>query len=60
MSKKKKKSNKKKRYVLSPKGCAYFALHKAGFIAGDMYDERVDVFFDEFSRLMKESGYVKE
>jgi len=61
MTKKKKKKEKEpwERYVLSPKGCAVCAMLDAGII-DNINDERIDVFYHEYERLMSLHGYIKK
>lgn len=44
-------------YVLAPEGCAMAALNYAGC---RMSEQDFDAFWGEFSRLMKQFGYVRE
>ena len=45
------------RYVISPKGCAWLALHNVGLI--DEGDEgRFDAFWILFDKYMVDAGYV--
>lgn len=46
-------------WKFTPKGCASSALKTAGLVKS-VSDPVVDVFWEEFSRLMKLCGYVKE
>lgn len=46
-------------YVLTPKGCAIDALMAARLIQ-NANDPAVDIFWAEFSELMKKFGYVLE
>lgn len=58
ISKKNQKKEKEDRYVLSPLGCAVGAMLDSGLIE-DINDSRIDLFWDSFSKLMEQHGYIK-
>ena len=45
--------------TLTPKGCAVAALQKAELIES-VNDPAIDVFWEDFYRLMNLCGYIKE